>query len=111
MLDSSTTSIALHGRRGDIISSYFTADSPMAAHAVPDLGLGVGNNDAKGLHAEGEARQAFHELSREQTDRLGLVCAPCCRGVVLIPLVELTRRQSVMISRDVVWRNRKVANY
>lgn len=47
--------------------------------------------DAKGLHAEGEARQAFHELRREQTDRLSLVRAPRCRGIVLVPLVELVR--------------------
>lgn len=55
------------------------------------LRLSVGDYDSKGLHAEGEARQAFHELRREQTDRLSLVRAPRRRCVVLIPLVELVR--------------------
>lgn len=53
----------------------------------------MGDYDAECFHAEGEAREAFHQLGREQPNRLSLVGAPRRRGVVLIPLVELPRRR------------------
>lgn len=51
----------------------------------------MSDDDAKTLHSEGETCEAFHQLGREESDRLGLVRAPSGGGVVLIPLVELPR--------------------
>lgn len=55
----------------------------------PHLGLGVGNDDAEGLHAKSEPRETFHELRGQQSDRLGLFGVSCGRRILSVPLVEL----------------------
>lgn len=53
------------------------------------LRLGVGDDDAESLHAEGEARQSPDHLGREEPHRLRLVRLARRRSVVLVPLIEL----------------------